>query len=75
MRELPSDETRPPQLSFILRYFIPQRNKCAQDYSCAMQIVKAPAFDVFGTVVDWRTGMVGELKALGEKHAVATGQS
>jgi len=75
MRELPSDETRPPQLSFILRYFISQRNKWAQDYSCAMQNTKAPVFDVFGTVVDWRTGMIGELKALGEKHAVAAGQS
>jgi len=50
-RELPSDETRPPELS------------------------KALVFDVFETIVDWRTSLVGELKALEEKHAVAAGQS
>ncbi len=29
------------------------------------------AFDVFGTVVDWRTSIIGELEMFGERHEVA----
>ena len=29
--------------------------------------MKALAFDVFGTVVDWRAGIIGELEAFGER--------
>jgi 2-haloacid dehalogenase len=32
---------------------------------------KALAFDVFGTVVDWRTSIIGELEMFGEKHGLA----
>lgn len=32
--------------------------------------VRALTFDVFGTVVDWRTGVVSEGRRLGELHAV-----
>ncbi|KAF6752015.1 HAD-like domain-containing protein [Ephemerocybe angulata] len=35
-----------------------------------MKNVKALLFDVFGTVVDWRTSVEAELKALGAKHGV-----
>jgi 2-haloacid dehalogenase len=31
----------------------------------------ALAFDVFGTVVDWRGSIIGELEMFGEKHGVA----
>jgi 2-haloacid dehalogenase len=33
--------------------------------------VKALAFDVFGTVVDWRGGIVREAAAFGAKHGIA----
>ena len=33
--------------------------------------IKALVFDVFGTVVDWRTAVIDELRALGERHGVA----
>jgi 2-haloacid dehalogenase len=32
---------------------------------------RALAFDVFGTVVDWRTSIIGELEMFGEKHGLA----
>jgi 2-haloacid dehalogenase len=32
---------------------------------------KALAFDVFGTVVDWRSSIIGELEMFGEKQGVA----
>ena len=32
--------------------------------------VRALAFDVFGTVVDWRTSIVGELEEFGRNHGV-----
>ena len=32
--------------------------------------IKALVFDVFGTVVDWRTAVVSELRVLGERHGV-----
>ncbi len=32
---------------------------------------KALAFDVFGTVVDWRTSIIGELEMFGERHGLA----
>ncbi|KDR73168.1 hypothetical protein GALMADRAFT_72635 [Galerina marginata CBS 339.88] len=38
-----------------------------------MQPIKALLFDVFGTVVDWRSSVVAELKALGEKHGIDPG--
>ncbi|KDR73167.1 hypothetical protein GALMADRAFT_142309 [Galerina marginata CBS 339.88] len=38
-----------------------------------MQPIKALLFDVFGTVVDWRSGIVAELEALGEKHGIDPG--
>lgn len=31
---------------------------------------KALAFDTFGTVVDWRSSIIGELEAFGESHGV-----
>ncbi len=33
--------------------------------------IKALVFDVFGTVVDWRTAVVAELRALGARYKVA----
>ncbi len=33
---------------------------------------KALAFDTFGTVVDWRSSVIGELEAFGETHGVQT---
>ena len=36
-----------------------------------MSLPKALAFDVFGTVVDWRSSVIGELEAFGEVHGVA----
>lgn len=33
--------------------------------------LRALAFDVFGTVVDWRGSVIGELEAFGEKHGLA----
>ena len=38
-----------------------------------MDQVKALLFDVFGTVVDWRSSVVSELEALGEKSGIAPG--
>ena len=32
--------------------------------------VRALAFDVFGTVVDWRTSIIGELEEFGRSHGV-----
>jgi 2-haloacid dehalogenase len=32
--------------------------------------VKALAFDVFGTVVDWRSSIIGELEEFGHRHGV-----
>jgi FMN phosphatase YigB (HAD superfamily) len=39
-----------------------------------MDQVKALLFDVFGTVVDWRSSVISELEALGEKSGVAPGK-
>ena len=36
-----------------------------------MSAPKALAFDVFGTVVDWRSSIIGELEMFGERHGVA----
>ena len=36
-----------------------------------MTAPKALAFDVFGTVVDWRSNIIGELEMFGERHGVA----
>ncbi|WP_284224031.1 haloacid dehalogenase type II [Mycobacterium antarcticum] len=39
-----------------------------------MTLTSAPrvlAFDVFGTVVDWRSSIIGELEMFGERHGVA----
>ena len=33
--------------------------------------LRALAFDVFGTVVDWRSSIIGELEAFGERHGLA----
>jgi 2-haloacid dehalogenase len=35
-----------------------------------MQSIKALVFDVFGTVVDWRSSIIAELQKLGEKHGI-----
>ncbi|GAB5896433.1 MULTISPECIES: haloacid dehalogenase type II [Mycolicibacterium] len=35
-----------------------------------MTVTKALAFDVFGTVVDWRSSIVAELEAFGERHGL-----
>jgi len=32
--------------------------------------VKALAFDVFGTVVDWRSSIIGELEQFGQRHGL-----
>jgi 2-haloacid dehalogenase len=31
---------------------------------------RALAFDVFGTVVDWRSGIISELEIFGETHGL-----
>jgi 2-haloacid dehalogenase len=36
-----------------------------------MKMPRALAFDVFGTVVDWRTSIIGELEMFGEHHGLA----
>jgi 2-haloacid dehalogenase len=36
-----------------------------------VNLPRALAFDVFGTVVDWRTSIIGELEMFGEKHGLA----
>lgn len=36
-----------------------------------MIMPRALAFDVFGTVVDWRSTIIGELEMFGERHGVA----
>lgn len=36
-----------------------------------MRIPRALAFDVFGTVVDWRSSIIGELEMFGERHGLA----
>jgi 2-haloacid dehalogenase len=36
-----------------------------------MSLPRALAFDVFGTVVDWRTSIIGELEMFGENHGLA----
>ena len=38
-----------------------------------MDQVKALLFDVFGTVVDWRSSVISELETLGEKSGIAPG--
>ncbi|KAA0099838.1 haloacid dehalogenase type II [Mycolicibacterium sp. P1-18] len=35
------------------------------------RLPRALAFDVFGTVVDWRSSIIGELEMFGERHGVA----
>jgi 2-haloacid dehalogenase len=37
----------------------------------AMKLPRALAFDVFGTVVDWRSSIIGELEMFGETHGLA----
>jgi 2-haloacid dehalogenase len=34
-------------------------------------VLRALAFDVFGTVVDWRGSIIGELEMFGERHGLA----
>lgn len=36
-----------------------------------MSVPRALAFDVFGTVVDWRSSIIGELEMFGERHELA----
>ncbi|HYO01432.1 MAG TPA: haloacid dehalogenase type II [Mycobacterium sp.] len=36
-----------------------------------MSVPRVLAFDVFGTVVDWRSSIIGELEMFGERHGVA----
>jgi 2-haloacid dehalogenase len=36
-----------------------------------VRLPRALAFDVFGTVVDWRTSVIGELEMFGENHGLA----
>ena len=33
--------------------------------------IKALVFDVFGTVVDWRTSIIRQVRAFGEGHGIA----
>ena len=35
-----------------------------------MTSVRALAFDVFGTVVDWRSSIIRELEQFGERHGL-----
>ena len=35
------------------------------------RLPRALAFDVFGTVVDWRSSIIGELEMFGERHGIA----
>jgi 2-haloacid dehalogenase len=42
-----------------------------QEHRCLMEPPKALAFDVFGTVVDWRGSIIGELEMFGENHGLA----
>lgn len=37
----------------------------------ALSAPRALAFDVFGTVVDWRSSIIGELEMFGERHGLA----
>ena len=37
-----------------------------------MERPKAPTFDVFGTVVDWRTSIAREARAFAERHGIET---
>lgn len=34
--------------------------------------LRAIVFDTFGTLVDWRTSIIGELRAFGREHGIAT---
>ena len=51
---------------------------CTESWSCSRErlreqmalTVRALAFDVFGTVVDWRTSIIGELEEFGRSHGV-----
>lgn len=36
--------------------------------------IEAFVFDVFGTVVDWRSSVTAELQALGNKHGLTAGE-
>ena len=36
--------------------------------------IEAFVFDVFGTVVDWRSSVTAELKALGTKYGLTAGE-
>lgn len=36
-----------------------------------MSVIRALTFDVFGTVVDWRTSVIAECEAFGRKHGVS----
>ena len=40
----------------------------------AVHPIEAFVFDVFGTVVDWRSSVTAELKALGAKHELTAGE-
>ncbi|PPQ70162.1 hypothetical protein CVT24_003889 [Panaeolus cyanescens] len=40
-----------------------------------MHQIKALVFDVFGTVVDWRSSVVSQLEAFGERHGIAAGKT
>ena len=41
---------------------------CAKNIGDEMP--RALAFDVFGTVVDWRSSIIGELEEFGKSHGV-----
>jgi FMN phosphatase YigB (HAD superfamily) len=41
-----------------------------QKLTDTMKQVQALLFDVFGTVVDWRSSVEAELKELGAKHGI-----
>ena len=43
-------------------------------YFFIMKEIKAFVFDVFGTVVDWESTVVAELRVLGDKHRVLQGR-
>ena len=47
------------------------RGRQGQGGARTVRMPRALAFDVFGTVVDWRTSIIGELEMFGEKHGVA----
>jgi hypothetical protein len=53
---------------------IPTRFTDDLDFQIKMQPpIKALVFDVLGTVVDWRSGILAEVEAAGRRHGIMPG--